>query len=337
VNLNAQSFSNPESVEYDPVNNWYIVSNTNTSNLQSVIPGNLPTLYIPGVTSPYGLVVVDSTVYVNTNGKVQGYDLLSGVQTFTSNVNGTFLNGICADTSGHIYTTDFTAKKIYKVNIADGTSWVYVTNTTKTPNGILFDAANNRLVYCTWGSGVQIKGVSLVDSSQTILKTTSLSNDDGIVMDNQGRFYISVWGTQSIYMLDSAFVDPPLQVITGLSSPADIYYNLNNDTLGVPNAANNTVKFYNMNYILAAPQMQSVRNDFLKTYEDNGGVKIQWMIENGTAATIQIFSLTGTLISCDDVPSSGERIIPQGNLGSGIYFVRITSAENQITEKFFVD
>src|SRR5690349_16702955 len=154
--LSAQSFSGPESVEYDPVNNWYIVSNTNSGNLQSVVPGILPSLFIPGVASPYGLVVVDSTVYVNTSGDIKGYDLLSGVQTFTANVNASFLNGICADTSGHLYTTDFSTKKIYKVNIADGSSWVYVNNTIKTPNGILFDAANNRLVYCTWGAGVQL-------------------------------------------------------------------------------------------------------------------------------------------------------------------------------------
>src|SRR6185436_20506026 len=98
--------------------------------------------------------------------------------------------------------------------------------------------------------------------------TTTLSNDDGIAMDSQGRFYISVWGTQSIYMLDSAFADPPLQVITGLSSPADIYYNLNNDTLGVPNSGNNTVKFYNMNYILTTPQVNVIQKNFLKPSAD---------------------------------------------------------------------
>src|SRR5437868_2887209 len=93
--VTAQSFSGPESVEYDPINNWYIVSNTTTSNLQSVVPGNLPTLFVSGVGSPYGLVVVDSTVYVNTNGDIKGYDLSSGVLTFTANVNASFLNGIC--------------------------------------------------------------------------------------------------------------------------------------------------------------------------------------------------------------------------------------------------
>jgi hypothetical protein len=184
---------------------------------------------------------------------------------------------------------------------------------------------------------VQIKAVSLADSSQTILKTTTLSNDDGIVMDNQGRFYISVWGTQSIYMLDSAFVDPPLQVITGLSSPADIYYNLSNDTLGVPNSGNSTVKFYNMNYILGNPVEHAVQHDYLKTSANESGVRIEWMFESGSPTTLQIYTITGSLISCEDVVSSGSWVIPRETLGSGIYFARITSSENQISEKFFVD
>lgn len=333
----AQSFSGPESVEFDPINNRYIVSNTSSGNLQSVIPGNTPTLFTANVSSPYGLVVVDSTVYVNDNGKVLGFNLVSGLQTFTSNVNGSFLNGICADTSGHLFTTDFSAKKIYKVNIADGSFNVFVNATTKTPNGILFDAANNRLIYCTWGSAVQIKAVSLVDSSQTVLKTTTLSNDDGIAMDGQGRVYISVWGTQSVYMLDSAFLNPPVQVVTGLSSPADICYNMANDTLGVPNSGNNTVNFYNMGYILGLTEKPSLSNDFLKTSADDNGVLLEWMLENQSQASLQLFSLNGSIISCEDVMPSGKILIENGRLRTGIYFARIVAGEKQVTEKFFID
>lgn len=335
----AQSFSGPESVEFDPINNRYIVSNTSSGNLQSVIPGNAPTLFTANVSSPYGLVVVDSTVYVNDNGKVLGFNLVTGLQTFTSNVNGSFLNGICADTSGHLYTTDFSAKKIYKVNIADGSFNVFVNATTKTPNGILFDAANNRLIYCTWGSAVQIKAVSLVDSSQTVLKTTTLSNDDGIAMDGQGKIYISVWGTQSIYMLDSAFVNAPVQVITGLNNPADICYNQSNDTLGVPNSGNtNTVNFYNMSYILSLQKEQfSISKDFLKTSADENSVQLEWVLENHSQATLQIFALNGSMVSCEDVLSSGKHVIENGKLKTGIYFARLVAGEKQLTEKFFVD
>ncbi len=338
IHTSGQIFSGPESVEYDPINDRYIVSNTTSGNLQSVIPGSAPTLFTSNVSAPYGLVAVDSSIYVADNGSVLGFNLVTGLQTFTSVVGGTFLNGICADTSGHIYTTDFTTKKIYKVNIADGTSSVFVSATVKTPNGILFDAANNRLVYCTWGSGVQIKAVSLVDSSQTILKTTTLSNDDGIAMDNQGRIYISVWGTQSVYMLDSAFANAPLQMITGLSSPADIYYNLANDTLGVPNSGGNTVAFYNMSYTLSAQDHPlKTSTDFLKTSSDEREIKIEWSLENHSSASLQIVDLRGKLVSCEDVSSSGKFILQKENLKTGIYFINITNAEKKLVEKFLVE
>jgi hypothetical protein len=333
----AQSYSGPESVEFDPVNNRYIVSNTTSGNLQSVVPGNNPVLFTPNVGAPYGLVVVDSTVYVNDGGMVLGFNLTTGLQTFTSNINASFLNGICADTSGHIYTTDFNAKKIYKVNISDGSFSIFVSATTKVPNGILFDAAGNRLLYCTWGTGVQIKAVSLVDSSQTVLKTTTLSNDDGIAMDAQGHVYISVWGTQSIYMLDSAFANAPVQVVTGLSSPADIFYNVLNDTLAVPNSGNNTVNFYNMGYILTVPEQVSTSSDFLKTSADEMGVRLEWEIRNAGAASLQIFSLTGAMISCGDVSPTDSYIIEKGKLQTGIYFARVISGEQTLTEKFFVE
>ena len=335
--VNAQSFSGPESVEYDPINNRYIVSNTSSGNLQSVIPGNAPTLFTANVSAPYGLVVVDSTVYVNDNGSVLGFNLVTGLQTFTANVNGSFLNGICADTSGHLYTTDFSAKKIYKVNIADGTSNVFVNATTKTPNGILFDAANNRLIYCTWGSAVQIKAVSLVDSSQTILKTTTLSNDDGIAMDAQGRIYISIWGTQSIYMLDAGFVNDPVQVITGLSSPADICYNTLNDTLGIPNSGNNTVVFYNMGYILGMNNSLTPSADFMKTGSDGNGVFVQWALTDKGKASLEIFTLRGSLVSCENVNVNGKYFIENGTLKTGIYFARLTAGEKEFVEKFFVE
>ena len=335
--LFAQSFSGPEAVEYDPLNNRYIVSNTSSGNLQSVVPGSAPVLFTANVSSPYGLVFVDSTVYVNDAGDVKGFNLFTGLQTFTANVNGSFLNGICADNSGHLYTTDFSAKKIYKVNIADGSFTQFVSATVKTPNGILFDAANNRLVYCTWGTGVQLKAVSLVDSSQTVLITTTLSNDDGIAMDNQGRFFVSVWGGQSIYMIDSACQGPPVQVISGLSNPADIYYNLSNDTLAVPNSGNNTVQFFNMSQIVAVKQnMPSTGSEGIEVYKYSDHVTFRWKDFDGAHTTLEIRDSNGKLIERADV-NENEYTISQADLATGIYFIAVTIDQKTITGRFRVE
>jgi len=96
----------------------------------------------------------------------------------------------------------------------------------KTPNGIVFDPFHNRLVIATWGTNAPILGLSLSDSTITTLKATTLINIDGITIDEDGNFYAADWGHNSIYFFDSAFVNPPVSVISQLSHPADISYNI---------------------------------------------------------------------------------------------------------------
>ena len=243
----AQTYNSPESVEYDVIHQRYIVSNTGGNNLLQVIPGSNPTNFVAsGVPSPYGIAIVGDTVYVCCNSThLRGYNLTTGVMAFDVNLGGTFLNGICTDFAGNIFVTDFTAKKVVRYNIASQQFNYFVgTAMAKTPNGIVYDPFHNRLVIATWGATASILGLSLTDSSITTLKSTTLSNIDGISIDEDGNFYGADWGSDGIYFFDSAFANAPLKAISGLSNPADISYNVLSDTVAVPNTGNNTVRFY---------------------------------------------------------------------------------------------
>ncbi len=243
----AQTYNSPESVEYDVLHQRYIVSNTGGNNLLQVIPGSNPTNFVAsGVPSPYGIAIVGDTVYVCCNSThLRGYNLTTGVMAFDVNLGGTFLNGICTDFAGNIFVTDFTAKKVVRYNIASQQFNYFVgTAMAKTPNGIVYDPFHNRLVIATWGANASILGLSLTDSAVTTLKATTLSNIDGISIDEDGNFYGADWGSDGIYFFDSAFANAPLKAISGLSNPADISYNVLSDTVAVPNTGNNTVQFY---------------------------------------------------------------------------------------------
>lgn len=246
VCINAQSFSSPESVEYDFLHQRYIVANTNINNLQQVIPGSAPTLFKSGVTSPYGICIVGDTVYVCCNSThLRGYNLTTGVQAFDVNLGGTFLNGICTDFAGNIFVTDFSAKKIVRYNIASQQFNYFVgTAMAKQPNGIVYDKFHNRLAIATWGANAPILGLSLADSTITTLKPTTLSNIDGLSIDEDGNFYAADWGSDGIYFFDSAFANAPIKAVSGLSNPADVSYNVLSDTIAVPNTGNNTVTYY---------------------------------------------------------------------------------------------
>ena len=55
----SQSFSGPESVEFDALNNRYLVSNKGAvKSIQSVVPGQAPVLFTSNVTSPAGLEIL---------------------------------------------------------------------------------------------------------------------------------------------------------------------------------------------------------------------------------------------------------------------------------------
>ena len=240
----AQTYNGPESVEYDPTGNRYFISNSNNGQiLARDASGNL-SVFATGISpDPYGLEMAWGNLYACCGGKIYGYNM-SGTQIFNLNLGASFLNGITHDNNGNLYATDFSAKKIYRVNFTNSTYNVFVPTSLlpASPNGIIWDEGQNRLVFVSWGGSVAIKAVSLVDSSVSTLVTTSLSSCDGIAEDGAGNFYISNWGNSTVVKYDNTFSNSTV-VMTGLSSPADIYYNIITDTLAVPNSGNNTVVF----------------------------------------------------------------------------------------------
>lgn len=265
---NAQALNSPESIKYDANHGRYIVSNTSGNNLLSVVPGSAPTLFKSGVTSPYGNTIWGDTVFVCSSGTVKGYNLSTANLVYNLNLSGSFLNGICTDNSGNMYVSDFSAKKIFRVNIATQQFTTFVTTaglTNKTPNGLAFDSAHNRLLVATWGSNSSVLGVNLVDSTVSVLKTTTFGNNDGIAIDQDGNVYASYWSNQSLVFFDADFANPPLVVATGLANPADICYNTLTDTVAIPNTSNNTIRYVGFPRPKAFTDTSTVCTDSTKT------------------------------------------------------------------------
>ena len=255
--LFGQSYNSPESVEYDTLNHrWFISSTGNGTIQQRDAAGNI-SLFVNVSGSPYGLQIVKDTVYVAVSGKIRGYSLNGAVLGTNMAITGSsFLNGLASDTSGNLYATDFSSspKKIFRINIPGQYFTTFASlGSTPSPNGIIHDPCNNRLVFVNWGTNAPIKSISLSDSSVTTLVTTTHSNIDGIARDKAGNFYVSVWGTNTIYKYNNTFTSAPQTLFTaGITSPADIYYAETLDTLAVPNATTsganaNTVRFFGVN------------------------------------------------------------------------------------------
>lgn len=243
--VSAQSYNGPESIEFDYVNRRWLIGNTGSHQILSRDSlGNLSVLVNSTVSGPYGIEIVGDTVFCCSGGSIKGYLLSNGTPVYNLNVGGSFLNGLTHDNAGNLYATDFSAKSIIRVNIGAQTFAAIATSLPNTPNGIVFDEYNDRCVFVNWGSNAPIRAIDLSTNTVTTIITTTLGSCDGITRDAIGRYYVSNWSGQSIVRFDSAFAAPPATVVTGLSNPADIFYNAVDDTLAIPNAGNNTVTFY---------------------------------------------------------------------------------------------
>lgn len=241
----GQSYNGPESAEFDYVNRRWLIGNTSSHQILSRDSlGNLSVLVNSTTSGPYGIEIVGDTVFCCSGGSIKGYLLSDGTPVYNLNVGGSFLNGLTHDNAGNLFATDFSTKSIIRVHIASQTFAPVATSLPNTPNGIVFDGYNNRCVFVNWGSNAPIRAIDLATYAVTTVVTTTLGSCDGITRDAIGRYYVSNWSGQSIVRFDSAFAAPPATVVSGLSNPADIFYNVVDDTLAIPNAGNNTVTFY---------------------------------------------------------------------------------------------
>ena len=313
----SQVYSGPESVEWDSLNSRYLISNTTTKTILSRSSSGVLSTFKVLAAAPYGLEILGTKLYVCNGTKITVLDLATGNQLNQVNCAGSgFLNGITHDNNGNVFATDFSTKKIYRINTLNNTSNVFVANTTDTPNGICFDVANNRLVYGTWNANAKIKAVSLADSSQTTLATTTFGSIDGITIDPFGNFYIAAWGTDVLVRFNNDCTQNTT-VMTGLNNPADICYNTQSDSIAIPNSGNNTVVFF-YNFLSS---LDKVSNHDIVIYPNptNDFLNIEF-IKLGINR-IEIIDIFGNVILNSNL-ESGNRI-NISNLAKGIYFIKL--------------
>ncbi len=318
--LSFGQLSGPESIDFDPLNNRYLIANSSNGKIMQRTSNGTISQFIGGVSpNPYGIEVVGTTVYACCGGKVLGFDLTTGLQVFSVNLGATFLNGITHDNSGNLFVTDFSAKKIYRIKIATQSFNLFAQNLTQSPNGIIFDAPSNSLVFVSWGSSAKIKRCSLADSTVTTILTTSYTNIDGIARKANGDFYISTWGTNSVYKYNNDFTATPTLIVSGLSSPADIYYNDLTDTLAIPNSGNNTLTFVGQSTVSLLEQNASEVSIF-----PNPSANFLFLTSSkNQIARIELINERGIISSIYPFEDSFEVNIDVKNLQKGTYFVRL--------------
>jgi Secretion system C-terminal sorting domain len=324
--LFSQTYSGPESAEYDYANSRWLIANTTSHQVLARNTAGVLSVFATGLVSgPYGIEIVGDVLYCCSGTSIKGYSLATGLSVFNVNIGATFLNGLTHDNSGNLYATDFSAKKIFKINIASQAFAAVASSLVQSPNGIIYDAANNRCVFVNWGSNAPIKAIDLTSFAVTTILPTTLSSCDGIARDGSGNYYISTWGSQNVVKYDSAFANAPVSISTGLSSPADLFYNVVDNVLAIPNSGNNTVTFVNF-----ALSISEYENSWLKTVTVTPNPIVEQAVFNFELNTAMKVSadlvdiqgrVINTLLFPNNFTQQGHIEIPTDHLNKGVYFL----------------
>lgn len=243
-------YQGPESVEYDPVGDRYLVSNTQSSSIKARDQAGVVTDLVTGLpNAPYGLEIMGDVLYACMGNGVRGFSLATGQQVYVRNLGASFPNGITTDGT-HLYITDFAsgARRIYKVDPVADSHVTLVASTGQQPNGIVWDPEGERLVVVFWGSNAPIKSYDRITGAETVLvANTGVGNIDGVTIDCNGDFLIASWSPARITRYASTFAGGGTNLnVPGLNNPADIDFDEVHQRVCIPNTGSNTVVLFDI-------------------------------------------------------------------------------------------
>lgn len=335
----AQTYNSAESVEYDANNSRWLVSNGNRIIIDD---GNGNLSYFGNGSATHGMEVMNNTLFAVDGSDIVGYDLTSENEIMRFTIPGAlFLNGLANNGSDTLYITDFSAKKISRLNVSDLNNPVFtelISNTTTTPNGIFFDGENDRLIYVSWSGNAQIRGVNLSTNVITVLTTTNLGNIDGIVKDNDGNFYVSSWSPNRITKFNNDFSTFSTVTTPSLNSPADIGYDVSNNIIGIP--MGNNVIFVASNPLGTDDIEIDLTTIKISNNPVNNDSSIIFDIKKNSFVNLELLDSNGKVVSqlINNKQLFGKKEIPLNklNLTSGVYIVKLRINNEVYSEKIIV-
>ncbi|MBL7888827.1 MAG: T9SS type A sorting domain-containing protein [Bacteroidia bacterium] len=339
----SQTYNSPESIEFDYANNrWFIANNGGNNILTRNSATGALAVFATGFSGggPHGLEIVNDTLYACAGGNLKAFNINTGAAVFNINLGGTFLNGITHDNSDNLYITDYSANKIYRFDIVTRQFNTFASTGITSPNGIIFDQPNNRCVFVQWTGA--IKSVSLTDSTVTTLVASSgLSSVDGITKDGVGNYFLSSWSPTRITRYSNTFTSPTAVVTTGLSNPADIFYNVITDTLGVPNSGsgNNTTYHYfgsptSIEETTSATEPTVFPNPISKS------ATITFELTQNEKVNVSLYNEKGALVKmiAEEQMFKGKNsvFLNRAGLAAGTYFLKISTQDAIQTKKLII-
>jgi sugar lactone lactonase YvrE len=254
-------FAQPEAVRYDPDQDLYFVSNAgagefeakdNNGYISQMSPDGQITKpkFIAGGTggvtlsSPRGMYIVGDTLWVADADAVRGFNRKTGAPLATTDFSAYkigFLNDVAAGPDGE-YVTDTGTETIY--HIAKGRVTVAVQDKTLGgPNGITWDAANNRFIVVPYGGDSVIRSWAPGGKTLTVIGKSSSNKFDGVEVLPGNLVLASSQGDSSLHLFSGSNGRPIIK--TG-GAPADIAVDTKRNRVAVPFVDRSVVEIWQL-------------------------------------------------------------------------------------------
>jgi DNA-binding beta-propeller fold protein YncE len=258
-------FQTPESVKWDSTQDVYFVSNINgvpnakdgNGYISRLGPAGMVTdsAFIKGLNAPKGMALVHDTLWVADIDQVRAFDAHTGAPVATVPVPGAiFLNDIAAAPDGSLYVTDtavhFGANgtmehpgtdQIFRIAPDRKVSVAIKSDSLHRPNGITWDAANQRFIVVPFG-GSSLLAWKPGETTVTSL-ATGVGGFDGVEIAHDGAIWVTSWADSSVYRFANG---QGTKAINGVPSPADIGYDAKRNRVLVPIFTGNRVEIWQL-------------------------------------------------------------------------------------------
>lgn len=268
----AGGFQSPESMQYDPAQDVYFVSNIN-GNLTAkdnhgfisrvTVEGTVDSLhFIRGgrggvvLNAPKGIAVKGNTIWVADIDALRAFDSRTGAPLATVDFGGwkaKFLNDVTVGLAGALYVTDTGIlvdaqgqvshpgpDRIFNV-ASNFILTKFEGDALASPNGIVWDARHGNFIMAPFGS-TSVFVLNLGDTAPTVV-ARGAGQFDGVDLLADGRPVVSSWADSSVSVLSGGKLT---RLVGGLVSPADINVDHKRNRILVPLLTRDSVKVFDV-------------------------------------------------------------------------------------------
>jgi hypothetical protein len=275
--------------------------------------------------------IKDDTLYLASHRNLLLIDLTSiSIIESIYVADSEYLGHIALDSSHYVYVTDWSAQKLFRINLNDRTSTTLHTFGDM-PVGISYEENNNRLIILTLVNNAPILAYNLTNGNVNTIRTTNITDPDAICRDATGNYYVTSFAENVVYRFESDFSSGPEIISTGHGGPSGIGYNMRDNILGVTN--------YNFNSIdlvqLEPSNTELEKNIELKEYilfqnypnPFNPATNIKYSVVERSFISLKVYDVLGneitTLVNEEKIIGNHEVEFDAREFTSGIYFYQL--------------